>query len=123
MWFGPRNPRKPAEYGRGALSQFGPEMLPLVRHLSTRFFDLSAKSSPCDFGTVKLVAPPFGLLDDAIEECGDRMDRPPVSAETGELWMMPIPTGATLQNFLSQQRLAPGGDQSFGIQVTRMQGP
>src|SRR5579859_4563208 len=99
-------------------------MLPFVLELSACHFQgLSADLAPTDLLRVEAVAPPRGFRLDFPQVGGDGRPGPAVFFETDELGMMLVALGLPREHGLSEQALAPERDQSFGIQVLRMQRP
>lgn len=46
-----------------------------------------------------------------------------MGSETDQLRMVPVALCVALQDFLGKQRLAPKGDEAFGIEIYWVQGP
>jgi hypothetical protein len=98
-------------------------MRPFIGELAVGFNQHDFPAVPRDFGAVEFIAAPRGFLMDRFEISGHGGHRFSVRAKTDELRMMPVAPGFAAQNFLRQQRLAPERDESFGIEIFRMEGP
>lgn len=108
---------------RGPGAELGQQVFPFVKQLALGFLDLAAEPGARDFGGVEVVASKLGFVGDAGQEGGDGLNRAWAGAEAGELRVFGVAAGAPLQNFLSEQGLTPGGNESFGIKVPWMEGP
>ena len=90
--------------------------------LAIGFFQLDC-STRADFRASKLITAPGRLFVHCFEECRDGGDRFCVRLKPYELRMMAVAFGFAAQDFLREQRLPPKRDQSFGIEIFRVQGP
>ena len=63
------------------------------------------------------------FIGKAGEKCRDGGGRIGLRLKADQLRMMPVALGRTGEDFLGQQRLPPGGHQSFRVQISRMHGP
>ena len=108
---------------RGARTEFGLEVLPLVKQLASGFFEVGTEPGAGDFGGVEVVASALGFVGEAGQEGGDSRNRARMRAEARELRVFGVAAGSSLQDFLGEEGLAPGGDETFGVEVAGMEGP
>ena len=108
---------------RGTAPKFCEQVFPFVKQLTLVLIDLAPEFARRDFGGVEAVSTPLSFLCDAEQEGSDRRQRPLVRTEPGELWMVSVTTRATGEYFLGEQCFTPCGDEAFGIEVARMDGP
>jgi hypothetical protein len=103
-----------------APAKFCAQVLPLKNQLSARFIDLSAQFPTSDFGPIKLVSAALRLPGQAVQERSDCHHGLPLRTKPRKLRVVFVSTCAALKHLLCKQGLAPGRNQSFGIQIPRM---
>jgi hypothetical protein len=107
---------------RAAL-EFGFQVIPFIQQLRIRFLQTDIHSARPNFGAIEFITAPGCLGMHRLEEGGDGGDGFWVRLKSDELRVMAVTFGFAAKNFLREQGLAPKSDQSFRIEIFRVQGP
>ncbi|MEO5334995.1 MAG: hypothetical protein H7839_23525 [Magnetococcus sp. YQC-5] len=94
-----------------------------MQQLPLGLLDSPGRRQPANAGGIEAVFTLLGLQTNPVQIGGDACQRIRLGLEAQQLRMMAVAPGLPTQDRLRQQRLAPDGNQSFGVQVLGMQGP
>lgn len=92
-------------------------MRPFEEQLSAGFDQLARRFSNRNFRAIEFVSAAIGFVRKFREITGNGFDRRGCELEPAELRMTSVAAGLTEQNFLSEQPFAPGGEQTFGVEI------
>jgi len=103
--------------------KFAFEMLPFIQKLSIGFHERSGKVRPGYLFSIEMITPGDGFLEDVTQIGGNDRDRPRMLPKPDQLRVMTVARRPSLQHFLSQQCFPPDRNQSFCIEIPRMDSP
>ena len=104
-------------------AQLSFQVRPFKEQLAAGFDERAGGPAQTDFCPIEPVAPAVGFIDQSGQIIGDGLNRRRLRLKTAKLRMPSVTARLAEKNFLGQQSLAPRGEQSFGVEVLRMNCP
>jgi hypothetical protein len=98
-------------------------MRPLIVELASRDDERFDIATSADFPGVEAIAAPIGFEMYGAKIGGDMFVRRRRLGKAGELRMIPVAARQAGEHGLCKQGLAPQGNEAFGVEVSRMNGP
>ena len=104
-------------------SQLAEQMLPFELELSTVHLHCAPGPRAANLAGIEAIAPAPSFGHHRRQVGIDRRDRPRMSAETSELWMMTVAAGFAAEHGLRQKAFPPERYQATRIEVDWIQRP
>ncbi len=99
------------------------KMAPFIKQLPAGLRNLPVKVEVGNFCDIEAIVSPLCFVGQAKQKRSDRGKGIGLRTETDKLRMIPVSAGRSRQDFLRQQRLPPGRNQTSRIQIPGVNRP